>query len=62
MDGTVRLWGVPHGRLLETLSCDNTPAIVVAFSPDGRTLAGATSESIRLWNTERVSGPTSRVD
>jgi WD40 repeat protein len=62
MDGTVRLWDVPTGRLLETLSCDNTPATVVAFSTDGRALAGGTSESIRLWNTDQLSGPTSRVD
>jgi WD40 repeat protein len=61
-DGTVRLWGVPSGRLLETLSCGNASATVVAFSPDGRTLAGATDDSIRLWNTERVTGLTSRVN
>ena len=54
VDGTVRLWDVadpahplPTGQ---PLAGDSSPVNAVAFSPDGDTLTGLSSDGIRLWN------------
>ncbi|MEO0409333.1 MAG: hypothetical protein AAF289_18475, partial [Cyanobacteria bacterium P01_A01_bin.135] len=54
-DGTVKLWNLSDGSLLETREIDGTAIRSVAFSADGSWLAAASSEGpIRLW---RESNP-----
>ena len=54
--GTTRLWSIPDGRLLATLSrhCDGPRSrnvMPMAFSPDGTLLATSTlSGDVNLWN------------
>jgi len=65
VDGTIRLWEVSTGKNIATLPPAASAAMTmlcVAFSPDGKTVAGATAftnkpgkgpiprGSIRLWN------------
>jgi WD40 repeat protein len=40
LDGTVRIWDVETGRELLTLTGQAEAALRLAFSPDGRRLAG----------------------
>jgi WD40 repeat protein len=52
--GTVKLWDVRSGKELKRLTGSFVDAISsVAFSPDGKTLAGATDNGlIRLWDVD----------
>jgi len=59
-DGTVRLWnvsGLAHPTLWATLRDYTGPVDTVAFSPDGRVLASASSANTVLWEVADLSSP-----
>lgn len=51
-DGTVRIWSMPKGELLHTISAYTHPVTCVAASPDGSFLAGGcgSHSDIILWS------------
>lgn len=55
-DSTVCLWDVKTRKLLRTFighkSGVSNGGFSVAFSPDGKTVASSSKESVRLWNTQ----------
>src|SRR5262249_12896749 len=52
-EGSVHLWDVASGKLLDTLKGHSSAVHAVVFSPDGRTLvSGSTDQTVRLWNVE----------
>ena len=54
-DGLVRVWdmdGQEGERLLLTLPGHKSAVSAVAFSPDGHTIASASANQIRVWDTE----------
>jgi WD40 repeat protein/tetratricopeptide (TPR) repeat protein len=52
-EGSVRLWDVASGKLVERLKGHSNAVRSVAYSPDGRTLAsGSADQSVRLWNVQ----------
>jgi len=62
--GTVRLWDVATGGTTATVSFDKETGagdydLVLAFSPDGRTLATDTSGEVRWWDVK--TGSTTRT-
>lgn len=56
-DRTVKLWEIPSGKLLQTLSDANDWLYSVAWSRDGRTIAaGGVDKSLRIygWNDQEA--------
>jgi tRNA A-37 threonylcarbamoyl transferase component Bud32 len=48
---TVSLWDVASHRKTATLHGNSYPGNAVAYSPDGKTVAGSDGSNIRLWDT-----------
>jgi WD40 repeat protein len=49
-DKTIKLWEMPGGRQLATLTGHSGPVNSVAFSPDSSLLASASNDAtIKLW-------------
>ena len=50
-NGSISVWSIPSGFLLATLTGHKRAAAVLAFNPDGRTLASFADDGIvRLWH------------
>ncbi len=51
-EGTVLLWGIPDGRVLQTFAFHAADVYALAFSPDGATLvSGGEDGRLRAWET-----------
>src|SRR5262249_16723377 len=51
--GSVQLWDVATGKLLEALKGHSSAVQAVVFSPDGGERAsGGSDQTVRLWNVE----------
>jgi WD40 repeat protein len=52
-DGVVRILGTASGRQLQAVHGSELPVFGVSFSPDGKTLAGASNDNtIHMWDIQ----------
>ena len=52
LDGTIKYWDAQTARHIHTLNVPrDSPALAIAFSPDGRLLAAASFNKVLVWNT-----------
>ena len=49
-DSTIQIRDISGTKLLATFSGHHDPVIYLAFSPDGRTVASSTSQTVKLWH------------
>jgi WD40 repeat protein len=68
-DGTIKLWSLSQGKLLQTLTGHTTWVSAIAFDRTGQVLAsGSGDKTIKLWSiasgreTQTISGCSSSVD
>jgi WD40 repeat protein len=53
-DSSIYIWRVATGKLHRTLRIpDSTPIITIAWSPDGKRLAGAERNRLHLWESDK---------
>lgn len=58
MDGTVKVWDVQESRLIHTLRLgDDSPVMVMSFTPDGTLVAAANWEKVLIFNVEDGGPP-----
>ena len=60
-DNTARLWAVPGGEPLARPLDLHRPVKLVAFAPDGRSLATQDGDLVRLWALPEEGVPMVRV-
>ncbi len=51
-DGTIKVWDLATGDLLDTWTGHKGSIKSIAMSPNGQVLASASIDGIRLWNVE----------
>ena len=57
-DGTVRIWNVATGDLVNTIADHKGGVLTCVFSPDGKTLAtGSEDKQLRLWDVQKLVAP-----
>jgi WD40 repeat protein len=57
LDSTVRVWDIKRGQLVLNLQDDDLHTGDLAFTPDGRILAGRASGGLTIWETQRPKCP-----
>lgn len=60
----IRIWDATTGKLIRSLECHDVPLTAIAFSPDGRFIAGGQPEhgaGIQVWDA-RSGRRVSRID
>lgn len=51
-DKTIKLWQLPDGKLIDTLSRHSKGVFSVAITPDGQMASGSWDETIKLWQLD----------
>ena len=52
-DSSIRIWDVDTSQLLLTLTDTDSHSSGMAFTPDGRLIAGRVSGGLTVWETQR---------
>lgn len=59
LDGKVRIWRLPEGKLLRTFGINEQPIFDISFSPDGKSIVAASSNGKGyIWNLENEKATT----